>query len=152
MSGLATSFRTVIIVGLIIITLSACDNMPSASPPTTPTATAADGVIGSEPTSTPGTGTSGTQEVQVTLKEWAVIPAVITVSPGHVRFVITNVGALSHNFTILDSSGTLGATRTFAASESPQTLELDLKPGTYDTLCSVPGHAQHGQRGTLIVK
>jgi len=92
------------------------------------------------------------QAVQVTLREWAIVPAAITVRPGKVRFVVTNAGVLSHNFTIFDSTGLIAATHTFSADESPQTFEVDLAAGTYQTICSVPGHAQHGQHGVVIVK
>ncbi len=102
---------------------------------------------------TPGAGGSaGEQEVDITLQEFSITPAQVTVNAGKVRFVVTNKGTLSHNFTITTDSGTLAATPTFAASDSPQVLEVDLKAGTYQTLCSVPGHAQHGQRGMITVK
>ena len=29
---------------------------------------------------------------------------------------------------------------------------LNLKPGTYTYLCSIPGHYQTGQHGTLVVR
>jgi plastocyanin len=32
------------------------------------------------------------------------------------------------------------------------TLTIDLKPGTYEFFCSVPGHEQAGMKGTLVVK
>jgi plastocyanin len=139
---------------LLVLAFSACGSdraTPTALAQPTPTVLIASATPDRASTVTADT-TPSAQEVQVTLKEWAVEPAVITVSAGKIHFVVTNKGELSHNFTILDGTGALGATRTFAASESPQSFDLDLPPGTYQTLCSVPGHAQHGQKGILVVK
>ena len=130
--------------------LAACGGADPAATPQ-PTTISASAVTG---TDTPGTtgSTAGEQEVDITLQEFSITPANISVSAGKVRFVVTNKGSLSHNFTISADSGTLASTQTFPASDSPQILEVDLKPGTYQTLCTVPGHAQHGQRGTITVK
>ena len=35
---------------------------------------------------------------------------------------------------------------------SSQSTKIDLKPGKYTFLCTVPGHAQAGMKGTLTVK
>jgi plastocyanin len=35
---------------------------------------------------------------------------------------------------------------------APRVVTATLKPGTYTYLCPVPGHAQAGMRGTLVVK
>jgi uncharacterized cupredoxin-like copper-binding protein len=53
---------------------------------------------------------------------------------------------------VQNASGTVGKTSTFAASEGAQTLEVDLTPGTYTIICDLPGHAQQGQKTTLVVK
>ena len=57
-----------------------------------------------------------------------------------------------HNLTILNDSGVVGATASFRPSDGPKVLEVDLPPGTYQMICSLPGHAQAGQRGTIVVK
>lgn len=60
---------------------------------------------------------------------------------------------MRHNLTVLDSNGTqIGQTSTFAQSEGPQTLAVDLQPGTYAIICSLTGHAQRGQKAELVVK
>lgn len=39
------------------------------------------------------------------------------------------------------------------APGSSETLKLgDLEPGTYDFICAVPGHAESGMKGTLVVQ
>jgi hypothetical protein len=59
---------------------------------------------------------------------------------------------MAHNLTVLDSSGEIAATPSFMSSEGPQTLEVQLQPGTYTIICSLPGHAARGQKTELVVK
>jgi uncharacterized cupredoxin-like copper-binding protein len=144
----------IVLMGVLGWGLAACGG--DASTATPPGAAATDTTApASGPTNTVAStgGSSGEQVVNVTLQEFSITPADISVNAGKVKFVVTNKGTLSHNFTIMDSTGNLVATTdTFPASESPKTIEPDLKAGTYQTLCTVPGHAQHGQRGTITVK
>jgi len=148
----------IVLMGVLGWGLAACGgDAPTATPQPAATTLAVPGATGvsAAPGATSTTcscSAPSEQEVDVTLQEFSITPAQITVNAGKVRFVVTNNGALSHNFTISTDSGTLGATPTFAATDSPQVLEVVLKPGTYQTLCSVPGHAQHGQRGMITVK
>ena len=52
---------------------------------------------------------------------------------------------------VANSAGiVVGHTPTFKGAT--KTLELTLKPGTYDFYCSVPGHRMAGMRGTLTVR
>ncbi len=74
-----------------------------------------------------------------------------TVVPhGAVTFKFANEGSLRHNFKVCASNkgGTLNAcagkgTRTISGG-SKATLKLTLKPGRYEYLCTVPGHAAAG--------
>jgi uncharacterized cupredoxin-like copper-binding protein len=91
-------------------------------------------------------------EVQATLIEWSIQLSQSEVPAGKVRFTVTNQGQMMHNLTILDSTGVLAQTPTFSSSQGAQTLEVDLAPGTYTLICSLPGHAARGQQTTLIVK
>lgn len=106
------------------------------------------------PTTDSGAGTSsgGATDVQATLKEWAITLSQSEVPAGKVRFTVTNAGMMPHNLTVTQNGATVGATSTFGAAAGPQTLEVDLQPGTYTLICSLPGHAQRGQKIDLIVK
>ncbi|MGI8716151.1 MAG: plastocyanin/azurin family copper-binding protein [Solirubrobacteraceae bacterium] len=74
----------------------------------------------------------------------------LTAKAGTVTIAFTNKSSLGHNLTIKSSSGsTMGATPTF--SGGTKRLTLKLKPGTYSYLCTVPGHAAAGMKGTLTV-
>ena len=37
-------------------------------------------------------------------------------------------------------------------AEGKNSVSADLEPGTYTFLCTVPGHAEAGMEGTLVVK
>jgi plastocyanin len=70
-----------------------------------------------------------------------------TAQPGKVTVSMPNPAPIQHNISIQGQGkgpivGT-GGTSTFTAT---------LKPGTYEFLCDVPGHAQAGMKGTLTVK
>jgi uncharacterized cupredoxin-like copper-binding protein len=143
----------IVLMGVLGWGQAACGGDASTATPPTGGATS---TVASAPGATNTAGTSGgsasEQVITVTLQEFSITPADISVNAGKVRFVVTNIGTLSHNFTIMDSSGVVATTGTFPANESPKTIEVDLKAGTYQTLCTVPGHAQHGQRGTITAK
>ena len=61
-------------------------------------------------------------------------------------FKVTNKGALSHDFKISGRK-----TRMLSTGKSA-TLRTILKKGKYAFLCTVPGHAAAGMKGTLTVK
>jgi uncharacterized cupredoxin-like copper-binding protein len=71
--------------------------------------------------------------------------AVKSVKHGLIRFKVTNVGKISHNFVIGGKQ-----TRLLAHGKSA-TLDVVLKKGKFKYLCSVTGHAALGMKGTLLV-
>jgi uncharacterized cupredoxin-like copper-binding protein len=69
-----------------------------------------------------------------------------TVARGAVAFKVTNKGSLPHDFEIR------GKKTRLLAPGKPQTLKVVFpKAGRYLYLCTVPGHATAGMRGTLVV-
>jgi uncharacterized cupredoxin-like copper-binding protein len=66
-----------------------------------------------------------------------------TVAKGVATFRVRNRGKLAHDFKI--------AGKLVAAGKST-TLRVTLKKGKLRYLCTVPGHAAAGMRGTLTVK
>jgi manganese oxidase len=107
--------------------------------------------IGSTAEGPPNSGTSkgasASKTVEVTLKELSITPAAITVAEGGSLHVV-NSGAIPHNLSI---PGTDLRTADLGAGESEH-LELgDLKPGNYEVICEVPGHAGGGMTGTLTI-
>lgn len=124
------------------------DNSTTPTQPATDSSAAATATPATDQSTTAG----ATTEVQGTLREWAIDLSQQEVPAGKVIFTVTNQGRSAHNFTVQDSTGVIGKTPNFSSSDGPQTLELELAPGTYNIICSLPGHAARGQQTTLVVK
>jgi uncharacterized cupredoxin-like copper-binding protein len=69
-----------------------------------------------------------------------------TVAKGAVTFTVTNKGKLTHDFKI-------GGKKTALLKPGKKaTLTVTLKAGKAPYLCTLPGHAAGGMKGTLTVK
>jgi plastocyanin len=92
----------------------------------------------------------GAQSVQVTGVDFKFQPSTITVQAGKpVQFVFRNDSSTSpHTFTI----ASLGLDLKADPGGSDTTTLKHVKPGTYQFICTIPGHAQLGMKGTLTVK
>jgi len=100
-----------------------------------------------------GQSEAGVTQISATLREWGLDLSQSEVPAGKIVFTVANTGMFPHNLTVTDSSGNdLGHTPTFPAAEGPKTLEVELQPGTYTIICSLPGHAARGQKAELVVK
>ena len=83
----------------------------------------------------------------------------VALKKGIVAFKVTNGGNLPHDFKVCSSNkGTLTATTCTGRSTplvSPgqsNTLRVTfLRSGTYEYLCTIPGHAQAGMKGLIKV-
>ena len=102
------------------------------------------------------------QNVTVTVtkaKEFKFNLSKVALKKGIVAFKVTNGGNLPHDFKVCSSNkGTLTATTCTGRSTplvSPgqsNTLRVTfLRSGTYEYLCTVPGHAAAGMKGLLKV-
>lgn len=69
---------------------------------------------------------------------------------GKVTIDFTNPSAIAHNVVIEENGKELSGFEPIAEGKESETV--DLKPGTYTFLCTVPGHAAAGMEGTLVVK
>jgi uncharacterized cupredoxin-like copper-binding protein len=86
------------------------------------------------------TVTSGKpSELKFTLSKKSIVKGVTT-------FKVTNKGKLTHDFKIA------GKTTAKLAPGKTATLKVTLKAGKFPFLCTVPGHAGAGMKGTLVVK
>jgi len=93
------------------------------------------------------TSTSAAGEViSLTGTEYSFAPASMTAKAGRTTIRFTNKGAMEHDFTI----DTLGVHLTAQPGKSAEATVV-LKPGTYPSHCTVPGHSQSGMHGTLTV-
>jgi len=92
-------------------------------------------------------GASGTV-VQVQLTEFAVTMSPDTVPPGDVTFQVFNNGSVDHNFKITE----LGAETAMLKPGAGEELIVEgMDAGTYNILCSVPGHDAAGMKAVFNV-
>lgn len=90
--------------------------------------------------------------------EFAFTLSTKSVAPGSVTFKVTNKGALAHTFFVC-SANTGGSANKCAGKGTAQispgksaTLTISFtKAGSYEYLCTVPGHAAAGMKGDLKV-
>lgn len=91
------------------------------------------------------------QVVTVTLRDFAIEPRAITVKPGRVGFRITNQGAIEHDFHIPAVEKGHAHAQHLVKPGGTRTLEYDLRPGTYEVVCTIPGHREAGMIAALEV-
>jgi uncharacterized cupredoxin-like copper-binding protein len=89
----------------------------------------------------------GENTASVELGDFFIEPAEIGLQPGDASITVANNGKTQHDFTVTG----LAATELLEPG-SEETIELaGLEPGTYDFICSVPGHADSGMKGAITV-
>lgn len=71
----------------------------------------------------------------------------ITVQPGDTIQVV-NAGVSQHNFVVEE----LGIEQDLTGEAVEVTIPEDAAPGEYEFICSIPGHAENGMVGTLIIE
>ena len=87
--------------------------------------------------------------IEVKLSEYKIdMPK--TVPAGSTTFEVTNTGKEPHNFEI-EGNGIEKRVGALKPGET-KTLLVELKPGTYEVYCPVPGHKSHGMSLDLTVR
>lgn len=105
-----------------------------------------------EATTTQAATTATTKEssnVTATETEFKIALPSSSITAGSYSFDVKNDGKIDHDF-VIKGNGVDEKTPTIGAGESA-TLKVDLKPGTYDVYCSIPGHKQAGMDLKLTV-
>ena len=95
----------------------------------------------------PGSGSLRVTKVVVATSEFKLALATKTVERGTVIFSVVNKGIVGHDFTIAGKKTPL-----FERGEGGVLKVTFLKPGRYLYLCDVPGHADAGMKGVLLVR
>ncbi len=96
-----------------------------------------------------GSSSSDATTVTVTLgkpSEFKITLSKKSIAKGATTFKVTNKGAIGHDFRIA------GKKTIDAEDRQVRDSEQILKAGKYPFLCTVPGHAAAGMKGTLTVK
>ena len=96
-----------------------------------------------ETTTTPTQTTpSAPVAVKVTEVDFKIQLPKTTFKAGPITFEVTNSGKVPHDL-VVKGNGVNAKTPLLNPGQS-KTLKVDLKPGTYELYCSVPGHKQLG--------
>ena len=104
--------------------------------------------------------------VAVQVDEFSVFPGTQGAPKGKVRFVVTNIGRMMHEFVVLKTNKPAGnllqgkeANESGAVGEidgvppgQARTLNLTLKRGHYALICNLPGHYKTGQFADFYVR
>jgi uncharacterized cupredoxin-like copper-binding protein len=96
-----------------------------------------------------GNSSTGATTVAVTLGkpgEFNITVSKKAIAKGVTTFKVTNKGGISHDFKIA------GKKTPSLKTGKTATLKATLKKGKYQFLCTFPGHAAGGMKGTLTVK
>jgi uncharacterized cupredoxin-like copper-binding protein len=111
-------------------------------------------------------GGPGSAAMSVSMREFSFTPDTFTVPSGaEVTLTLRNLGALEHNFHIMnlgeeiegswteaDEAGALDSLANVSGGDvSTVTITAPNKAGEYQVLCSVPSHFELGMFGTLTV-
>ena len=93
------------------------------------------------------------QEVSVDLKEFKVSPSEIQIKPGKVKFEVKNSGSVTHEFLVYELGKTdpIVSLKNIANGQSRESGIVELKEGTYEIGCYLPGHFEAGMKGKLVV-
>jgi hypothetical protein len=104
--------------------------------------------------------------VAVNVDEFSVFPLVQGAPKGNVKFVVTNVGTIKHEFVVLkttkpagnllkgaeaDEAGNVGEIGGILPGQA-KTLKLTLARGHYALICNLPGHYKTGQFADFYVR
>jgi hypothetical protein len=89
--------------------------------------------------------------VAVTLTEYRIRPARLSVPAGTITFSVHDDGRLSHDLVITSSDGTVQAHSGGLAPGHGATVRVKLDPGVYEMTSNVGVDSSVGQTGTLTV-
>jgi plastocyanin len=95
-------------------------------------------------------GPGGTLQLAASETALAFDKTSLTSKPGKVTIDFDNPAALEHNVAIEQNGKEIAVSETLAKGKT--SVSADLAPGTYTYLCTIPGHAEAGMEGTLVVK
>ena len=85
--------------------------------------------------------------VPVSEKEWSITFPSSSIKAGRITFRVKNDGAIEHNFVIEAARLQIDAIQPGQAKEGV----ADVKAGTYEVLCNIPGHKEAGMKATMTV-
>jgi len=109
------------------------------------------GCASQQGTSPPQTRATVQGTVGIVLREFEFEPRPLKVRAGKVSFLLMNRGSVDHDFMIPEVMSAMEHGRDLVKPGQSKTIEVELKPGTYEAICTVPGHKESGMKVTLEV-
>jgi uncharacterized cupredoxin-like copper-binding protein len=116
---------------------------PPPPPPATTAPTTTATTTTTPSTTAPTTAPASPKSVSVSESEWKIDLPSTSLSAGSYSFDLKNDGHIPHDLTINGPGVSNQKTPVIAPGKTAK-LSVDLKSGTYDFYCSVPGHKQAG--------
>src|SRR5436190_11588955 len=117
---------------------------PASTPaPPAPPTTAASSTQSTSTASAPTTAPPTPRSVPVKESEFKIELPSTSLSPGNYTFDLTNDGHIGHDL-VIDGPGVSDEKTPVINGGKTAKLTAELKSGTYDFYCSVPGHKQAG--------
>src|SRR5262249_7629393 len=118
----SSSWRTPIALVVLALGLAACSGAPNQA------------------------GQAGGGTLEIHSFELGFKPNALTVEkPGHYTVKFVNDGAIPHDITFSNGA------KLVANSKEIKTLDIDIPAGGTTFICSIPGHADAGMKGTIMV-
>jgi plastocyanin len=108
------------------------------------------GTEGEEKGGSKGGGASTTLQLAASPTDLAFDKTELSAKAGKVTIDFENPSAIPHNVVIEEDGKELAGFEPIA--EGKESVSADLEPGAYTFLCTVPGHAEAGMEGSLVVK
>ena len=133
------------LASLVLVAAAGCSQSGQSSAAAAPSASAAGSSTSSASTAPSADG------IAINVKDFQIDPAAVTVKAGVVTFAVLNQGPTIHNVTVRDSAGKIAFGSRDLKDEESQTVSGDLKAGTYDLICTLPGHESLGVKAKLTV-
>ncbi len=97
-----------------------------------------------------GSTSGGGQSITITATDFKFDPNTINATPGQtINLTLKNNGQARHTFVLKDANVNIGAD---PGQTATTTFKAPATAGTYQFICDVPGHAEQGMTGQLIVK
>ena len=120
------------------------ESPPASTPaPPAPPTTAASSTQSTSTASAPTTAPTTPRSVPVKESEFKIELPSTSLSPGNYTFDLTNDGHIGHDL-VVDGPGVIDKKTPVIDGGKTAKLTVELKSGTYDFYCSVPGHKQAG--------
>ena len=89
--------------------------------------------------------------VGVVMREFEFEPRPLKAKAGVVRFQLMNRGTVEHDFAIPALAAHEEHERHLLKPGETRVVEVELKPGTYEAICTIPGHKEAGMVVTIEV-